>query len=51
MASSKFQKGASGNPKGRAPGQTPGAKRRKEIEARSDDILMRSPYKKCICHN
>lgn len=34
-----FIKGISGNPKGRTPGQTPGAKLRKAIEARSDDIL------------
>jgi hypothetical protein len=40
MASPKFEKGISGNPKGREPGKTPGAKIRKAIELRSDEILQ-----------
>ena len=40
MAASKFKKGVSGNPAGRMPGQTPGAKLRKAIEAKADDILQ-----------
>jgi hypothetical protein len=35
-----FQPGKSGNPKGRKPGQTPGAQIRKAIEERKDDILQ-----------
>jgi hypothetical protein len=35
-----FQPGTSGNPKGRKPGQTPGAQIRKAIEERKDDILQ-----------
>lgn len=35
----QFQKGQSGNPKGRAPGKTPGAQIREAIEQRKDDIL------------
>jgi hypothetical protein len=40
MASPRFEKGMSGNPKGREPGTTPGAKIRKAIELRSDEILQ-----------
>ena len=40
MASPKFEKGMSGNPKGREPGKTPGEKIRKAIELRADDILQ-----------
>ena len=40
MNPSLFKKGQSGNPKGRAPGQTPGAKIRKAIEEQSDCILQ-----------
>ncbi|MGZ8934970.1 MAG: DUF5681 domain-containing protein [Methylobacter sp.] len=36
----QFQKGVSGNPKGRKPGVTPGAKVRQAIEKRADDILQ-----------
>lgn len=36
----KFQKGVSGNPAGRPAGKTPGAKLRKAIELRADDILQ-----------
>jgi hypothetical protein len=35
-----FEKGASGNKQGRIAGQTPGAKLRKAIEAKADDILQ-----------
>jgi hypothetical protein len=40
MASPRFEKGISGNPLGRKPGKTPGAKIRKAIELRADDILQ-----------
>ena len=40
MAASKFEKGISGNPAGRPQGRTPGAKLRKAIEAKADDILQ-----------
>jgi hypothetical protein len=36
----RFQKGESGNPKGRKPGTTPGAKIRAAIEKHVDDILQ-----------
>ena len=36
----KFKPGQSGNPRGRTPGKTPGAKIRKAIELRADDILQ-----------
>ncbi|MGZ8195039.1 MAG: DUF5681 domain-containing protein [Methylosarcina sp.] len=35
-----FKPGQSGNPAGRQPGQTPGAKIRKAIEERKDEILQ-----------
>ncbi|MCI0654451.1 MAG: DUF5681 domain-containing protein [Methylococcaceae bacterium] len=35
-----FKKGQSGNPKGREPGKTPGAKIRAAIEKRANDILQ-----------
>lgn len=35
-----FKKGVSGNLVGRPPGKTPGAKLRKSIELRADDILQ-----------
>lgn len=35
-----FKKGTSGNPSGRLAGQTPGAKLRKAIELKADDILQ-----------
>jgi hypothetical protein len=35
-----FVKGKSGNPQGRKPGKTPGAKIRKAIEQRADDIVQ-----------
>ena len=34
-----FKKGESGNPKGRAPGRTPGVKLRKAVELQSNAIL------------
>jgi len=34
-----YKKGESGNPKGRAPGSTPGVKLRKAVELQSDAIL------------
>ncbi|MDP2902978.1 MAG: DUF5681 domain-containing protein [Methylovulum sp.] len=40
MATSKFQPGKSGNPKGRTPGITPGAKIREAIAENSDLILQ-----------
>lgn len=40
MTTSKYNKGVSGNPSGRPAGKTPGAKLRKAIEERSDDILQ-----------
>jgi hypothetical protein len=40
MTTSKFEKGISGNPSGRPAGKTPGAKLRKAIEHRADDILQ-----------
>lgn len=36
----KFKPGQSGNPRGRTPGKTPGAKIRKAIELRANDILQ-----------
>jgi len=39
MPTPKFTPGKSGNPAGRPAGKTPGAKIRKAIETRSDDIL------------
>lgn len=36
----KFEKGKSGNPRGRPPGKTPGAKIRAAIGKRSDEILQ-----------
>jgi hypothetical protein len=40
MTTSKFEKGISGNPSGRPAGKTPGAKLRKAIEEKADDILQ-----------
>ncbi len=40
MATPKFKPGQSGNPAGRPAGKTPGAKLRKAIEQRADDILQ-----------
>ncbi len=40
MPTQKFKPGISGNPKGRPKDKTPGAKLRKAIEAKADDILQ-----------
>jgi Family of unknown function (DUF5681) len=40
MPTQKFKPGVSGNPKGRTAGKTPGAKLRKAIEEKADDILQ-----------
>jgi hypothetical protein len=40
MPTQKFKPGVSGNPKGRTAGKTPGAKLRKAIEGKADDILQ-----------